>query len=83
MLITSKNILSILEDDSIPLSKKDDIVEKNKYVLKYAFNKLTDEQIINYLLNSKIPKSAKMVLSNNIDSLKEKSRNRKRLFTNG
>ena len=80
MLITSKNILSILEDDSIPLSEKDDIVEKNKYVLEHSFNKLTDEQIINYLFNSKIPKSAKRVLSNNIDSLKERSENKKRLF---
>lgn len=80
MLITSKNILRILEDDSIPLSEKDDIVEKNKYVLEHSFNKLTDEQIINYLLNSKIPKSAKRVLSNNIDSLKEKSKNKRRIF---
>lgn len=80
MLITSKNILSILEDNSISISNKDDIVEKHKHVLERSFNKLNDEQIIHYLLNSKIPKNAKKVLSNKIDSLKEKSKDKKRLF---
>lgn len=64
-----KNIFDFLNDESVSQQEKERVLNKNLKKFKKEFNKLRSTQIIDYLFNSNIPETAKMLICEELDSL--------------
>ena len=65
---SNKSLLDILCDSSLSFKKKDNILKKKEQLLK-EIDSLSEERLVFYLFNTRLPKSIKKVLCERIDAL--------------
>lgn len=65
---SNKSLLDILCDSSLSFKKKENILKKKEQLLK-EIDSLSEERLVFYLFNTRLPKSIKKVLCERIDAL--------------
>lgn len=68
MVVTSKNLLSLLNSSKISYKEKAEIIKKYDKLLRKNLQNTSEDVLVNLLFSTQVPKSAKRVISQVIDS---------------
>ena len=68
MVVTSKNLLSLLNSSKISYKEKEEIIKKYDKLLRKNLQNTSEDVLVNLLFSTQVPKSAKKVISQVIDS---------------
>ncbi len=69
MFLSSDKFFAILENQSIPLKDKEKLVDKKKKLFVKFIGKLRIKDLLYYIFESNIPKSIKLLISQEVDNL--------------
>ena len=68
MVVTSKNLLSLLNSSNLSYKEKEEIIKKYDKLLRKALQNTSEEVLVDLLFSTQVPKGAKKVISQVIDS---------------
>ena len=74
MWFITKRVLDYLNDKDISHSKKEELVKKKEKKIKREIAKLTEQEIIDFLYHSNIPKQVKILIFNHVEELTDKDK---------
>ena len=68
MVVTSKNLLSLLNSSKISYKEKEEIIKKYDKLLRKNLQNTSEDVLVSLLFSTQVPKIAKKVISQVIDS---------------